>query len=159
MSFQYGDLDNHKIFTIIINLLEFSDESLDWKMTLYPMFIYKMIIWYEEMSIFEALFTNEVNVNSIDTARIISDWFIYAVGVDKIVVAAYISTKFSAYLFKMKDATWSGLLQIFQEYLSTQQNIWLQLGIWWFEEKLYFIELWINYFNSDHAKLLISIFK
>ena len=159
LSFQYGDLENKKIFSIIKNLLEFSDVSFDWKMTLYPMFVYKIAIHYEELSIFETMFANEVHANSIDAARIISDWFIYSVGIDKINVAAYLWIRFSTLLFKLKEATWSGLLQIFEEYFSSQHNIWKLVGIWGFEEKLYFIEVWLNYFSSELAKQLIQLFK
>ena len=42
-------------------------------MTLYPMFAYKMILHYEEMSIFETMFQLEIEANSPDAARIISD--------------------------------------------------------------------------------------
>ena len=126
-------------------MLELWEDNYEWKMTVYPMFIYKFAINYEELSIFETMFINEVRSKSIDTDRIISDWFIYSVGIDKINVAAYLWTKFSKYLFKMKESTWSGLIQILNEYVSCQPNTWSQIGIWWFEEKLYFIEVWLGY--------------
>ena len=140
---------------IIKNLLYLSEENFGWKMTIYPMYIYKIVLNYEELSIFDAMFMNEISSNSVDTARIISDWFIYSVSTDKINISAYIWTKYSGFLFKMQDAVANGLLQIFQECLSTQNNIWASIGIIGFEEKLYIIEICLHYFNNEQAKHLV----
>ena len=156
---QIWNIESDKKYKIIRILLEQSDDNLDCKMTLYPMFAYKMILHYEEMSIFETMFQLEIEANSPDAARIISDWFNYSVGINKLSISAYLCCKYSCFLFKMQEVTANGFLQTFQEYFSTQNNIWKVIGIIGLEERLYLIELCLHYFNNEQAKLLVKFLK
>jgi hypothetical protein len=101
--------------------------------TKYPIGLYKLLIFYEEMTIFEKLYSEEKPGNSI-----ISDSFSYALIINNPLLGIYLRNKYGNELMKDNQMIIESLLHYINEFTETNGSHQYLLRIKHFEQYFLF---------------------
>ena len=89
IAIRYCIMDDQEILEFIMFL--YDDQYSDIKIcNLFPVSVYKLMIYYEKMNIFETLYDMEKRYDKIKGSTIINDWFSYCIMIDNITLAIYL---------------------------------------------------------------------
>lgn len=136
----------------------FYDEFAIWGMNLFPIYIYKLLVYYEKMSLFECLYEKEKVYDRIKGSNIIVDCFSYAIIIDNITIALYLLKKYRRQIEHKNETIIDAILFILNEYTEQNGSSKYHNGISHFEELMYFLYIFVNGFKSSHVHYLFRIF-
>lgn len=98
---RYCLMDDDGILNFI-NFLFVGDEDLyDMKcINLFPLKVYKLLLYYEKIAIFETLYEKEKECDKADGSNIITESFSYCIIINNITVSLYLLKKYVKELYK-----------------------------------------------------------
>lgn len=115
------------------------------------------MIYYEKMSLFEALFEKEKDYGKVKNSDIIQNSFTYAILINNFTVALYLLQKYRAAFTERVDMVIDSILHIINEYNECNGGDKYKHGILHFEELLYFLDTFIYEFNLTQSHYFMNI--
>ena len=110
-------------------------------MSLFPIYVYKMLIYYERLSLFEELVEKEKIHNRMKEGDVIQSSFSYAIIMNHINVALYLFQKYKRSFTEKNEDVIQSIINILNEYTESNGAEKYKRGISHFEELLYFLDL------------------
>jgi hypothetical protein len=138
-------------------------------MNLFPLSIYKLLVYYEKISLFEAIYEKEKQTYILSkkttasddfrmkSSSIINDSFSYAVIIDNITVALYLLRKYNRVLHFKSDTIVDSLLLLLNEYCEHNGAMKYQNGVTHVEEILYLIDVFLDSFTFKQCNFFLRI--
>lgn len=156
IAIRYYLLDDCELMRFIIFLFFEDEEVIDW-ISIFPLYLYKTMIYYEKLSLFESLYEKEKEFDNFKGFNIIKDCFSYAIIINNITVALYLFKKYSKLLYSSNETIIDSILNMMNEYTENNGAVRYHHGISHFEELLYFLELFIDGFTYSQVNFFIRI--
>ena len=156
ISIRYWIMEDEEILNFIIFLFYAPENDLKW-VNLFPLSIYKLLIFYEKICLFECLYEKEKLLDKIKGSNIITEWFSYSIIINNITVALYLLRKYIKELYYKNESIIDSILFILNEYTESNGAVRYHHGISHIEELLYFIEIFMMGFNYSQAYYLVRI--
>ena len=88
--------------------------------TLYPIGLYKLLVFYEEFEVVELLYKQEAEFNHQN--EVMTEVFIYALLINNPLLALAISKKYATTLYKSHPAIITAVLNYLNEFTETNGN-------------------------------------
>lgn len=134
----------------------FKTEAVSETVNLYPLSLYKLLIYYEKLSLFEALYRLENRRDKVIRDEIVQASFASAIIMNNFNVAIYIFKKFDTCFVDKTEVVLDSLVNIMREFIKVDSSR-LQLGVPHFEELLYFLGFLVKNANKTQAYHFVSI--
>ncbi|CAI2359412.1 unnamed protein product [Moneuplotes crassus] len=131
------------------------DNSLDSRLSyLYPLSVYKLLIFYEELEGFDLLYQQETSEDTKD--NIIAESLSYSLIINNPLIAVYLSNNYPQEVFDNKNIIIDSILNYLNEF--TELNGGLRYKrITNLEQYLFLVERMIHFFSFAQSKYFISI--
>ena len=155
IAIRYCLVEDCELLNLIILL--FHDDSVDVQINLFPTYIYKLLIYYEKLTLFESLYDKEKEYGNVKSSHIITDCFSYSIIINNITVALYLLRKYANELRHANESIINSLLLLLNEYTESNGSMKYHHGISHFEEILYFIEVFMKNFTYTQIHLLFKV--
>ena len=156
IAIRYCLLNDWELLSLIIKL--FHEDDLETCINLFPTYLYKLLIYYEKLTLFESLYEKEKQYGNVKSSHIITDWFSYWIIINNITIALYLLKKFAGELKNRNEEIIDSILVLLTEYTQSSGTMKYKHGIAHFEELLYFIEIFIKSFSYTQTHYLYNIF-
>lgn len=156
ISIRYCLLSEDEILNFI-NFL-FLDEIVEFScVNLYPLKMYKLLLYYEKIALFETLYEKEKEYDKAKGSNIITESFSYSIIINNITVALYLLKKYVKELYYKNEAIIDSILFILNEFSESNGGVRYHHGISHLEELLYFIEIFLKGFTYGQGYQLFTI--
>ena len=156
IAIRYWLLEDWELMKFIVFLFIEEEEIIDC-ISIFPLYIYKTLIYYEKLSLFESLYQKEKELNDFKGYHIIKDWFSYAIIINNLTVALYLFKKFSRLLYNSNETIIDSILNLLNEYTESNGAMKYHHGISHFEELLFILELFVDGFSYSQVNYFIRI--
>lgn len=148
-------LEDKELIQLITFL--FYDEFKISTMNLYPMYIYKLLVYYEKISLFEALYEKEKLYDRSVNSMILHECFSYSVILNNISIAVYFLRKYKRQLLPKCGSIIDSIIYLLNEYTEQNGAAKYKNGVLHIEELLYFIDIFLEGITYTQANLFIRV--
>jgi hypothetical protein len=146
IAIRYCILEDEEIL-YLINLLFYDEDNCMDLINIYSLSLYKLLIYYEKISLFETLYEKEKELDKVKGSNIITECFSYSIIINNMIVALYLLKKYIKVLYYKNEAIIDSILFILNEYSESNGASRYHHGISHLEELLYFIEIFLGGFT------------
>ena len=150
-------ISEYEIFYTLYDRYFNSQTEDEWMKLIFPKEAFLSWVFYEDVQTFGAMVRTEYVSQNHYVEKVISEWFIKALNLNKIITALFILKRYPDVILRDKESVLASILHYFKEFTEDHNFRQFKGSIRYFEERLYIIEISTQYISYSNAKYFLEI--
>ena len=155
IAIRYCLMDDSQIFSLVYNII--LKNTTPTCMNVFPLYLYKLFVYYEKMGLFEELYDRERRIINRSWNDVVQTCFSYAIVINNLNIALYILQKYKRSFTEKVDKILDEILHIINEAVSNKGNDITYQRFINLEQLLYFLSLFTDRFTPIQITFFANI--